>query len=102
MEIDKTWVDELFFMLREPKRSALIRYIGKHRPKMKCRIVQRRKRLLDEDNFIGGLKPLIDGIKNNKYIVDDRPEFFTLEPKPIQEKAGKARELTIIELEPVG
>ena len=32
-------------------------------------------RILDLDNYHGGCKPLIDCLKEIKYIVDDRPEW---------------------------
>jgi hypothetical protein len=46
-----------------------------------------RSRLLDHDNFIGGLKPLLDGLIELELLHDDGPEF--LELKAEQLKASK-------------
>jgi len=35
-------------------------------------------RSLDTDNFVGGLKPLIDALKNHGFIADDDPAHLTL------------------------
>jgi hypothetical protein len=37
------------------------------------------KRMLDRDNFVGGLKNLIDGLKDNGLILDDDASHMTLE-----------------------
>lgn len=47
------------------------------------KIISVRSRLLDPDNFIGGLKPLIDAIKELKYISDDSPKRLKLYPVQI-------------------
>ena len=43
-------------------------------------IISFRKRKCDHDNFVGGLKPLIDAIKDLRMIWDDSPEWMELEP----------------------
>lgn len=35
------------------------------------------QRLLDNDNAVGMLKPLIDGLRDAGWIVDDRPQWMT-------------------------
>ena len=48
-------------------------------------IRQYRERLLDRDNFVGGLKPLIDALRDNRMIFNDDPDhLITIET--VQEK----------------
>jgi len=47
--------------------------------KKEVTVISIRKKLMDPDNFIGGLKPLLDALKENKLIVDDSPEWIDLE-----------------------
>jgi len=64
--------------------------------KMKLNIVSYRKSFLDKDNFIGGLKPLIDAIKELKLIYDDSPEFLDDDYKQKIEKKRKNNRTEII------
>ena len=64
--------------------------------KMKLNIVSYRKSFLDKDNFIGGLKPLIDAIKELKLIYDDSPEFLDDDYKQKIEKKRKNQRTEII------
>ena len=52
-------------------------------------IISHRKSFLDKDNFIGGLKVLIDVIKDLRLIYDDSPEFLTLRGMQMIEKKRK-------------
>jgi len=65
--------------------------------KKRLNIVSYRKSFLDKDNFIGGLKPLIDAIKELKLIYDDSPIFLNLQAEQkIEKKRNKQRtEITI-------
>lgn len=63
---------------------------AKHNEKRSVDITSYRISLLDHDNFIGGLKILIDALKNLKYIYDDDLEHLYLEAK--QEKVAKRKE----------
>lgn len=45
----------------------------------KLMIISYRKKLLDPDNFIGGLKLLIDGLVDMRLIHDDSPEYLELQ-----------------------
>lgn len=46
--------------------------------KRRLSIVSFRKNLMDQDNFIGGLKLLIDGLVDLGLLYDDSPEFLEL------------------------
>ena len=65
--------------------------------KAKLEITSYRKSFLDKDNFIGGLKLLIDAIKELRIIYDDSPEFLTLKATQKIEKKRKNQrtEITI-------
>lgn len=41
-----------------------------------CRILGPRQKLFDEPNFVGGLKPIIDGMVRSSLIIDDKPEYY--------------------------
>jgi hypothetical protein len=58
-----------------------------------------RARLLDQDNFIGGLKPFLDGLIELELIHDDSPEY--LEFRAEQIKAGKVDQRLEITIEDV-
>ncbi len=45
----------------------------------KLMIISYRKKLLDQDNFVGGLKLLIDGLVNMHLICDDSPIYSELQ-----------------------
>jgi hypothetical protein len=47
--------------------------------KRRLSVVSFRKKLLDQDNYIGGLKLLIDGLVDLELLHDDSPEFLELE-----------------------
>ncbi|MCP3681231.1 MAG: hypothetical protein GY861_00945 [bacterium] len=51
------------------------------------RIYTGRHREIDYDNFVGGCKPLLDSLKDVKFIVDDNPKW--LDREYMQEKQDK-------------
>lgn len=89
---DLAW--EVFAELREQNPNYEV--ITKPR-KMRLNIVSYRKSFLDKDNFIGGLKPLIDAIKELKLIYDDSPEFLEdkYEQKIEKKRKNQRTEITI-------
>jgi len=74
-KINETWQWEIFIAYMQKERSEQGQAINKK----EITVISCRKQLCDPDNFIGGLKPLIDALKNNKLIVDDSPEWIELE-----------------------
>lgn len=48
-------------------------------PKSRVRIIREGLKLLDEDNLKGGTKPVIDGLRDQRLIIDDSPEHMVLE-----------------------
>jgi Holliday junction resolvase RusA-like endonuclease len=60
--------------------------------------VYREGRRYDEDNFIGGLKPMIDGIRDAGYLRNDSPVWLAYDPKPKQEKGEPRVEIDIKEV----
>jgi len=64
--------------------------------KMRMNIISYRKSFLDRDNFVGGLKPLIDAIKELRLIYDDSEEFLNLEAEQRIEKKKKNNRTEII------
>lgn len=62
--------------------------------KQLIKITSYRKIKLDEDNLIGGAKPLIDALKDVNLIKDDSPDYVKIEYYQIIDKTPK----TIIEI----
>lgn len=52
--------------------------------KVRVKIIREGHRKLDHDNFVGGLKSLIDSLREQRLIVDDSPEHMTLQTEQIQ------------------
>jgi len=68
--------------------------------KVRAHIVRESKRLLDDDNFRGGLKPILDSLRDHRLIVDDDAEHLSLTAE--QRRIGKGHfPHTLIELEEV-
>jgi len=87
----RTWNWEVKAAMRETYKE--IRF---DHPKRRVKIISYRKKICDEDNFIGGLKPLIDALILNHLLVDDSDKFLVLEPKPKQERDPKNLRTEII------
>lgn len=64
--------------------------------KVAVTIIARRKRLLDQDNLAGGVKPVLDAMKEF-LIFDDSPKHIDL--KVEQVKCGSARQCTVISVD---
>lgn len=94
----ETWEWEFGCAIRRSIRKEITSSLTSH-PRMRLLIVCRRKRLLDPDNLIGGLKPVIDALKNLGLIYDDSGQYLEA-PMPTQQKCKKGRAVTIFTLEP--
>lgn len=67
------------------------------KPPSRARVtIERYGRALDEDNFVGGLKSILDSLRYEKLIVDDTSEALELVPRQLR---GRPR--TVITVEPV-
>jgi len=65
-------------------------------PRMRVQITSHRKALLDRDNLIGGMKPLVDALKDVHAIRDDSPAWVSIEYIQVVDKTHK----TVIDMEP--
>lgn len=72
-KVKRAWLEEIFAAKVAAKVSGDPRY-----GRSSLTIERYGKRLLDPDNFTGGLKPVIDGLKRNGLILDDTPKHITL------------------------
>ena len=55
-------------------------------------------RMMDRDNFVGSLKPVIDGLVACKVVPDDKPELVhlgELEQKRVHKKADERLEIRV-------
>ena len=61
------------------------------------KITSYRVSLLDEDNLIGGTKPLTDCLVDQKLIYDDRPTLLELhvEQRQVKKRSEQRTEITI-------
>jgi len=89
----------------ESKRSLCHESLGAakgeagHSKRRLVRIVSYRRRLLDPDNLVGGVKYFVDSIRYAQLIAGDAPENITLSVS--QEKVKcRQREYTEIEILP--
>jgi hypothetical protein len=69
----KLWEQEIWAAGVQARECAI--YLVPIRSKV---TIERYGRMLDADNFVGGLKSVIDGLKSNGFIVDDAPEHLEL------------------------
>ena len=90
-KLQQTWDWEVKAAMRETYQEITF-----DQPKRKVRVISYRKRISDEDNFIGGLKPLIDSLVSNHLLVDDSNKFMILEPRPSQERDLKNQRTEVI------
>jgi hypothetical protein len=88
---DLAW--EVFVELQEQNPGYEV--IGTPR-KMNLNIISYRKSFLDKDNFWGGLKPLVDAIKELRLIYDDSKEFLKWDAEQRIEKKRKNQRTEII------
>jgi hypothetical protein len=75
-----------------------------HRPswaKIKVHATRFAIRLMDRDNFVGSLKPVIDGLVACRVVPDDKPELVhlgELNQKRVSKKADERLEITVEEV----
>lgn len=88
-----------------PKVAAAYVVLGEHHAgrKMKVTFKCYRKRLLDDDNLRGGLKPVRDCLITVGFIKDDSPKWgkFEYEQFVISESPFSGQPAIIIEVEPL-
>lgn len=71
-KVQKAWREEVW-------AAAINAKCGKPQyPRSSLTIERYGKRLLDPDNFTGGLKPICDALKLAGLILDDSPKHITL------------------------
>lgn len=77
-DLNATWWWEIKAAINkfEHNRTEISRSTGP--VKRGVLIVSYRKKKLDDDNFFGGLKPLLDSLVAHKLIWDDNPEVLEL------------------------
>ena len=63
--------------------------------KRKITIRSYRQNKVDRDNLIGGMKPLIDALVNNSFIVDDSPDWVELDIHSEIDRKDKHTEISI-------
>lgn len=74
-------------------------YCCQAKEKVKLTIFRYGSRLLDNDNLIGGCKPLIDALKEKGLIRDDSPGWIDLHI--LQTKVKRGEEETIVTIEEI-
>ena len=89
-----TYMDEIMVALIESGYNTVdVQASGKR----ECKITSHRKRLLDHDNLVGGMKPLIDAIVKFGMLIDDNEDMCDLKVGQMKSKHPK----TIIELKDI-
>ena len=57
-------------------------------------------RVLDHDNLVGGCKPILDALVRGRWLVDDSPDWVTVEYR--QERAKGRPTATLIQITEIG
>ncbi len=103
------WCWGITIKLGAPKLHRLQKWVRENRPRMRVQFTCYRRRRIEPDNLMEGLKPVRDCLVMPKrshpsglgLIVDDSQEWL-VEAPPKQELVGKGmRSYTVISLEPV-
>lgn len=92
-KLQQAWDWEVKVAMRETYQEITFDH-----PKRNVRIISYRKRISDEDNFVGGLKPLIDALVHNHLLVDDSNKFMTLDPRQERDLKIQRTEVIITEV----
>ncbi len=91
------WKVEMGYKRRYLQQFRNYHLLGlKEPPKVRYRVWVwvSRVRLLDKDNFYGGLKPLLDALKLNRLFWDDSPKWIDLVAE--QRKVGNKTEQKVV------
>lgn len=87
-----SYMDELLVALNESKyTSRELEAKGKR----ECHIISCRKRKLDHDNLVGGMKPLIDCLVEYRLLKDDNPDNVNLVAEQ-KKSLGKPKTIIIL------
>lgn len=92
----RTWDWEVKAAMREVYQEIIFDH-----PKRKVKIVSYRKRICDRDNFVAGLKPLLDVLILNNLLVDDSDKFLVLEASQERDLKNQRTEVIITEIKEV-
>ncbi len=79
--IYKSW--RAYWSYKKRWFDFLDKEFGKHKGKFFTRVIitSYRVKLLDYDNLVGGIKPILDWLTKNAWISDDNPEEITVTVK---------------------
>jgi hypothetical protein len=91
--IKKRWLDHLSIAWL-PQRL----HLSEPLPRVILAVERASIRLLDEDNLVAGLKPIIDGLRALGIIVDDTPDRFTLGMMVQHKVPHKVEQRTILRI----
>lgn len=94
--LKQTWERELAVNSQGLQRAYLYACHSRQ-AKMHVRFDIGRKRLLDQDNAIAGLKPVLDAMRAVKFIYQDSPRYLELDVA----QHNVAEELTEIRINPI-
>lgn len=92
-QLQRTWDWEVKAAMRETYQEITFDY-----PKRMVRIISYRKRIMDADNYIGGLKPLCDSLILNHLLVDDSNKFMILDASQERDLKTQRTEVIITEV----
>ena len=96
MLLKRMWEDEIrveLYRLTRENPSFFDKY--KVNKKKKVSIISYRKAFCDRDNFIGGLKPVLDGLIKNGLILDDNQNWIDLCAEQRHDPKNKRTEIII-------
>lgn len=89
------WEHDLGYATGDAFANQQLRMQAQQCPKLKVSITVFRAKELDRDNAMAGIKPVLDALKNLKFIADDSPERLELDLNTVPGK----RKVTVLVIE---
>lgn len=98
MQLKTRWAENLYALTVAER--AKLRQWAAAKLKMRVVITIYNSKVYDKDNAWGGCKPIVDAIKEQRFIYDDSPRF--LESEVWQTQCRRQERRTVIEIGVVG
>lgn len=91
----EAWEHALAYAVPSAAEQFALRRMAAYKVRVKVTVFH--SKLYDQDNLTGSLKPVLDALKNIRFLKDDSPEWLELLPVE-QYHAKRSQEETVIDL----
>jgi hypothetical protein len=96
-KLREAWERSLAYCVPSAAEQQALRHMASA-SRMRVKITVFNSRLYDPDNLIGSLKPVLDALKNVRFLKDDNADWLELAPVE-QYRAKREQQQTVIDLE---